>query len=208
MQQLVQAGLDRTKKQASIKRGIDEGLQAVQAVRGIMDNAVKAAPEAAVAWVGVCLGLEILSNPVTESRDNRKGIAYVLSRMEWYWNLVSLLLDENKAERSSAGLRVQLEQHVVQLYVKLLSYQVKSVCLYHRNWAAVIGRDMVKIDDWSGQLSEIQEAEAAVQRDMEQYNTEESKTQLRKLTDAASAIEMNLQDIHSAIQDQTRQQEK
>ncbi|KAL6406189.1 hypothetical protein AUP68_10357 [Ilyonectria robusta] len=208
MQQLVQAGLDRTQKQASIKRGIDEGLQAVQAVRGIVDKAVHAAPEAAVAWVGVCLGLEILSNPVTEARDNRKGIAYVLSRMEWYWSLVSLLLDENKAEQSSAGLRVQLEKHVVQLYEKLLSYQMQSVCLYHRNWAAVIGRDMVKIDDWAGQLSEIQEAEAAVQRDMEKYNTEESKMQLRKLTDAASTIEMNLQDIHSAIQDQTRQQEK
>ncbi|KAM5353453.1 hypothetical protein ACJ41O_000103 [Fusarium nematophilum] len=208
MQQLVQEGLDRTQKQASIKRGIDEGLQAVQAVRGIVDKAVHAAPEAAVAWVGVCLGLEILSNPVTEARDNRKGIAYVLSRMEWYWNLVSLLLDENKAEQSFAGLRVQLEKHVVRLYEKLLSYQMKSVCLYRRNWAAVIGRDMVKIDDWAGQLSEIQEAEAAVQRDMEQYNTEESKMQLRKLTDAASAIEMNLQDIHSAIQDQTRQQEK
>ncbi|KAH6988601.1 hypothetical protein EDB80DRAFT_172177 [Ilyonectria destructans] len=208
MQQLVQAGLDRTQKQASIKRGIDEGLQAVQAVRGIVDKAVHAAPEAAVAWVGVCLGLEILSNPVTEARDNRKGIAYVLSRMEWYWNLVFLLLDENKAEQSSARLRVQLEEHVVQLYEKLLLYQMKSVCLYHRNWAAVIGRDMVKIDDWAGQLSEIQEAEAAVQRDMEQFNTEESKMQLRKLTDAASALEMNLQDIHSAIQDQTRQQDK
>lgn len=86
-----------------------------------MDKAVHAAPEAAVAWVGVCLGLEILSNPVTEARDNRKGIAYVLSRMEWYWNLVSLLLllDENKAGQSSAGLRLQLEKHVVQLYEKL-----------------------------------------------------------------------------------------
>jgi hypothetical protein len=128
--------------------------------------------------------------------------------MEWYWNLVSLLLDENKAEQSSAGLRAQLEKHVVQLYEKLLSYQMKSVCLYRRNWAAVIGRDILKLDDWAGQLSGIQEAEGAVQRDMEQYNTEESKMQLRKLTDAASAIEMNLQDIHSAIQDQTRQQEK
>lgn len=59
MQQLVQAGLDRTQKQASIKRGIDEGLKAVQAVRGIVDKAVHAAPEAAVAWVGVCLGLEV-----------------------------------------------------------------------------------------------------------------------------------------------------
>ncbi|KAH7112061.1 NACHT domain-containing protein [Dactylonectria macrodidyma] len=43
---------------------------------------------------------------------------------------------------------------------------------------------------------------------MEQYNTEESKIQLRKLTDAASALEVILQDTHSAIQDQTRQQEK
>ncbi|KAM5342879.1 hypothetical protein ACJ41O_013845 [Fusarium nematophilum] len=208
MQQLVKEGLDRTQKEASIKRGIDEGLQAVQAVRGIVNKAVHAAPEAAVAWVGVCLGLEILSNPVTEARDNRKGIVYVLSRMEWYWNLVSQLLDENKAEQSSAGLRLQLEKHVVQLYEKLLSYQMQSICLYHRNWGAVIGRDMLKIDDWAGQLSEIQEAEDAVQRDMEQYNTEESKTQFRKLTEAATALEMNLQDIHSAIQDQTRQQER
>ncbi|EXL40444.1 hypothetical protein FOCG_17066 [Fusarium oxysporum f. sp. radicis-lycopersici 26381] len=208
MQQLVQEGLDRTQKQASIKRGIDEGLQAVQAVRGIVDKAVQAAPEAAVAWVGVCLGLEILSNPATEARDNRKGIAYVLSRMEWYWNLVSLLLDENKAEQSSAGLRAQLEKHVVQLYEKLLSYQMKSVCLYHRNWAAVIGRDILKIDDWAGQLSEIQESEAAVHRDMEQYNTEESKTYLRDLAVAARSQEAKLQDIHSAIEDQTRQQEK
>ncbi|KNB06131.1 hypothetical protein FOXG_06947 [Fusarium oxysporum f. sp. lycopersici 4287] len=145
---------------------------------------------------------------IEHSSDNRKGIAYVLARMEWYWNLVSLLLNENKAKQSSAGLRVQLEKHIVQLYEKLLSYQMKSTCIYHRNWAVVIGRDMVKIDDWAGQLSEIQEAEAAVQRDLEQYNTEESKAQLRELTGAASAIEINLQDIHSAIQDQIQQLDK
>ncbi|KAM5528230.1 nwd1 protein [Fusarium oxysporum f. sp. phaseoli] len=208
MQQLVRDGLDRTQKAASIKRGIDEGLQAVQAVRGIVDKAIQAAPEAAIAWVGVCLGLEILSNPVTEARYNRNGIAYVLSRMEWYWNLVSLLLDENKAEQSSAGLRVQLEKHVVQLYEKLLSYQVKSVCLYHRNWAAVVLRDVFQLDDWAGQLDDIQKAEAAVRTDSDQYNTEQSKIYLRKLTDTASALEMNLQGIHSAIKDQTRQQEK
>ncbi|RKK66423.1 Vegetative incompatibility protein HET-E-1 [Fusarium oxysporum] len=180
MQQLVRDGLDRTQKAASIKRGIDEGLQAVQVVRGIVDKTIQAAPEAAIAWVGVCLGLEILSNPVTEPCYNRNGIAYVLSRMEWYWNLVSLLLDENKAEQSSAGLRVQLEKHVVQLYEKLLSYQ----------------------------LDDIQKAEAAVRTDSDQYNTEQSKMYLRKLTDTASALEMNLQGIHSAIKDQTRQQEK
>ncbi|KAF9767892.1 hypothetical protein IL306_014878 [Fusarium sp. DS 682] len=117
MQQLVQNGLDRTQKAASIKQGIDEGLQAVQAVRGIVDKAIQA-PEAAVAWVGVCLGLE------------------------------------------------------------------------------------------AGQLDDIQKAEAAVRTDSGQYNNEQSKIYLRKPTDTASALEMNLQDIHSAIKDQVRQQEK
>lgn len=59
MRQFVQDGLDRTKKEASIKQGIDDVLQAVDAVRGIMDRAVHAAPEAAVAWAAVCLGLEV-----------------------------------------------------------------------------------------------------------------------------------------------------
>ncbi|OBS17519.1 hypothetical protein FPOA_12011 [Fusarium poae] len=208
MQRLVQEGLGRTQNRGSINRGIGKGLQAVQTVRGIVDKAVQAAPEAAIAWVGVCLGLEILSNTVTESRDNREGMAYVLSRMDWYWNLVSLLLDENKKEQSSAGLRVQLEEHVVQLYEKLLSYQVKSVCLYHRNWGTVVLRDGLRLDDWAGRLDDIKEAEAAVQRDMDQYNTVNSKRQFRELTDAAHDLAVDLQHIHSAVQDQTRQQDK
>lgn len=59
MQKLVQEGLDRTQREASIKQGINEGLQAVEAVRELMDKAVRAAPEAAIAWGGVCLGLEV-----------------------------------------------------------------------------------------------------------------------------------------------------
>ena len=59
MQQLVLEGLERTRKQASIKQGIDDSLQALQAVREVVDKAVQSAPEAAVAWVGVCLGLEV-----------------------------------------------------------------------------------------------------------------------------------------------------
>jgi len=208
MRQFVQNGIDRTKKEASIKQGIDDVLQAVHAVRGIMDRAVHAAPEAAVAWATVCLGLEILSNPVTEALENRKGIQYVLCRMEWYWNLVNLLLDENKGETSTAALRDELEKDIVRLFQKLLLYQMRSICLYHRNGAAIIGRDMLRIDDWAGHLSSIKEAEGAVQRDMEQYNTEESKMQLRKLNEAAGALERTLQNIHAAMQDQTEQQAK
>ena len=34
-------------------------MQAVHSVKGIIDKAVKAAPEAALAWVGVCFALEV-----------------------------------------------------------------------------------------------------------------------------------------------------
>lgn len=59
MRQFVQDGLDRTKKEASFKQGLDDGLEVVRAVRGIMDRAVHAAPEAAVVWAAVCLGIEL-----------------------------------------------------------------------------------------------------------------------------------------------------
>ena len=59
MLELLQDGLDRTENIASTKEGIDAGLQAVHAVKGIMDRAVHAAPEAAIAWATVCFGLEV-----------------------------------------------------------------------------------------------------------------------------------------------------
>ena len=59
MQQLVMNGLDRTQKEASIKHSIDGVLQVWQTLRGTVDKAMQMAPEAVVAWAGVCLGLEV-----------------------------------------------------------------------------------------------------------------------------------------------------
>jgi hypothetical protein len=59
MQQLVQHGLRNTESDARVKQCIDDGMQAVMAVKDVMDRAVLASPEAAVAWVGVCFALEV-----------------------------------------------------------------------------------------------------------------------------------------------------
>jgi hypothetical protein len=59
MMRLIQAGLDKTGKEATVKQKISDGMQVVQSVRGIIDRAVKASPEASLAWVGVCFGLEV-----------------------------------------------------------------------------------------------------------------------------------------------------
>lgn len=59
MMRFIQAGLDKTEKEAVVKQGIEDGMQAVHSVKGIIDKAVKVAPEAALAWVGVCFALEV-----------------------------------------------------------------------------------------------------------------------------------------------------
>ncbi|KAM0258102.1 hypothetical protein ACHAQJ_004007 [Trichoderma viride] len=208
MQQLVQNGLERSCKESSIKQRIGQGLEVVQSVKEIVDKAIQVAPQAAVAWVGVCVGLEILSKPITEARSNREGIAYVVSRMNWYWNLSCLLLDENKAIDSSVGLRDELENHIVQLYKKLLLYQINSVCLYHRNQLVIVGRDLLSLDDWAGQLSDIKTAQDAVNKDAEQYSSEQIKEYMSKELLTAVSVEGKLDSIDSAIQYQAQQQEQ
>jgi hypothetical protein len=147
-------------------------------------------------------------NPLTEASSNRQGIAYVVSRMDWYWNLSSLLLDENIKEAHSQGPRRELEKVVTQLYAKLLLYQMKSVCYYHRRRFATWMRDLIKLENWEGELSDIQAAEATVQKDSTQYNTVTIRLELSKIAEAAESQNAKLDSIDSAIREQTRQQER
>lgn len=65
MQELVRLGLEKTAKGASVKQGIEGGFQTASIMKGIVDKAVQASPEASVAWVGVCLALDVSSNDTT-----------------------------------------------------------------------------------------------------------------------------------------------
>lgn len=59
MRRLVQDGLRRTEKDAKVKQGMEDGIQAAMAVKEVVDSAVQASPQAALAWVGVCFALEV-----------------------------------------------------------------------------------------------------------------------------------------------------
>ncbi|KAL2888910.1 Vegetative incompatibility protein HET-E-1 [Ceratocystis lukuohia] len=194
MRKFVERGIERTKKEASVKQELDRGLQAVQAVMGIVDTAIRAAPEAAVIWATVCLGIEVLKNPITEALENRQGI--------------HLLLDENKKNTAATVLRDALEESITQLFQQLLSYQIRSICLYRRNKVVGFIRDVFLIDDWAGQVNGIKEAEKAVQHDIEQYNTQESQQQMQKLNDSTAAMQANVANIHTAVQSLAEQQAK
>lgn len=59
MVRLVEAGLKKTEKEADTKHKIEEGMRVVSSVRDLVGTALKHAPEAATAWGGVCLLLQV-----------------------------------------------------------------------------------------------------------------------------------------------------
>jgi len=59
MQQLVQNGLRRTEREAAVQQGANDALQVIRAANGIITSALQAAPQAALAWTGICLALEV-----------------------------------------------------------------------------------------------------------------------------------------------------
>ncbi|RYP25887.1 hypothetical protein DL768_011651 [Monosporascus sp. mg162] len=200
MVQLVEAGLKKSEKEAAAKHKIQEGMRVVSSVKELVGTALKHAPEAAAAWGGV------LENPIKEASANHDGMAYVISRMDWYWNLSDLLLEEN--QKRAAGLRGELEKHVVALYKELLSYQMKSVRSYYRNRAAVFLRDVVEFDNWAGAVQSIKDAEKTIQQDIDTYSTQDIKMSLNNIAKQAESQCTHLQDIHQAIQENTKKQEK
>ncbi len=71
---------------------------------------------------------KLLENPVAEAASNRTGTAYVIRRMDWYWNLSGVLLKKKNVlnDGPSDGLRDILEADLIDLYQQLLLYQMKT----------------------------------------------------------------------------------
>jgi hypothetical protein len=59
MIQLVQKGLKKTEKEAKVKQGIGNAMQVVLGANDIITFAVRACPQAALAWTGVTLALQV-----------------------------------------------------------------------------------------------------------------------------------------------------
>lgn len=64
----MQAGLAKTEKEAKIKRNIGEVMQGALAMKDIVSLAIQTVPQAALAWTGVCLALQVSSLFIDISR--------------------------------------------------------------------------------------------------------------------------------------------
>ena len=106
------------------------------------------------------------------------------------------------------GLRHQLENRIVDSIKTLLSYQMNIVCSYKRSWVTGTLRDFIKLDDWNDKLKAVYDAENAVQKYSDEYNTlqmelpnEGGRDSLNQLVDIAGNREKNLlEKIYQALQ--------
>lgn len=121
--------------------------------------------------------------------------------MNWYRDLVDLLKEDDSHTQK---LRSGLEDCIVRLYKQLLIYQMKSVCRYNRREIYVFFRDMVKLDDWEGKLTNVKEAENDVQSKLEEYQSVSIRESIRGL---AGAMGKQFNELAIAIQEQTRAQQ-
>ncbi|GAQ10342.1 vegetative incompatibility protein HET-E-1 [Aspergillus lentulus] len=201
---------DPQKRQLQMEQLIRVAMQGVLALNNVIGAALQPVPQAALAWVGVSFALQILVNPTTETTANREGISYVAARMAWYCELSELLLGENTVDGgSSAGLRSKLEGQLIDLYKLLLSYLMKSVCSLYRNRVINYLQDMIKLNDWDGNLKAIQTAEKIVQQDSADYNTQQIKSHLEQLVSFAQNQETELlSNLGQALQNQTKLQKE
>ncbi|KAF5700770.1 het-E-1 heterokaryon incompatibility protein [Fusarium globosum] len=207
MQRLVQIGLSKTEKEAKIYEKVNDGLELFGTVRALVEPAVSAVPQAAIPWVGVCFILEVISNPAKQPGIHREGLQHILSRVNWYWNLAELLLEDNLESKENDGetaltkLRLELQPLVLDLYQKFLSYLIESVCYFQKNRAAAFLKSVVNIDYWNGKLKDIEASEKEFDKQSQQYNTTESRERLKTLIIGVKSIE-------KAIDRQTEQQKK
>lgn len=59
MNQLVTFGLAKIKRETKIKDGLDKGVQVILSAKDIISSAIQTVPQAALAWAGVCVVLEV-----------------------------------------------------------------------------------------------------------------------------------------------------
>ncbi|XRM43127.1 hypothetical protein ABZX51_006329 [Aspergillus tubingensis] len=184
MKAIVAKGLARVEGSKKVMEKINDVSGVFTEVKAFLDIPLKNIPQTALPWAVISSTVDIQVKPAKAAADLYHGVAYVVSRMSWYSKAVDKLLsDENiKGNKSLAEMNHDLEKAIVDLYQSMLFYQVTSVCSYYKSQLLVLLRGFLNLDDWSGDLATVKDAENALQKNITFYNQEHIKDQIRHIT--------------------------
>ncbi|KAF1969492.1 hypothetical protein BU23DRAFT_557525 [Bimuria novae-zelandiae CBS 107.79] len=201
MRRLVKEGQAKISTPSKITMGVGDVAQFILSAKGMIDAAVGNIPQAALPWAGVCVGLQILSNPGRATQSNLAGIAHVVFRMDWYCTLSEHLLKKDRVDDSLGSILPQLKARIIALYKALLLYQMKSVCSYYRHQGLGFLRSLANWDDWDADLKAVTDAEENLLNDWDKYDKLKAESLRSELVKLAEGIVGMLGDIHQTLQD-------
>lgn len=79
------------------------------------------------------------------------------------------------------GLREQLAERILDLYKAILQYIIETICSHYRNQCRRYLGNLVKLDDWDGKLSDVENAEADVKAAAEDIGIQQTSSYLELL---------------------------
>ncbi|KAJ5201001.1 hypothetical protein N7449_005804 [Penicillium cf. viridicatum] len=179
---LLDAALSKTAKINKIEGKFGKAIDVVLSISKPVGAGLSAVPAAAAAWAGICVALEFLSNAKNEAEKNREGITKVVLKMKWYSSL-SKIFDQKSsmANDGLTGLREQLAERILDLYKAILQYIIETICSHYRNQFKSYLGNLVKLDDWDGKLSDVENAEADVKAAAEDIEIQQTSPYLELL---------------------------
>lgn len=149
--------------------------------KSLIGEAVKASPEASIAWAGVCLILPLLTNPATADEANRDGFAYVSSRMSYYTALEPLLQRLGQNTEIPIALITEANDHLVELYKHILKFQISSVLRFYYSSLRRYAEDVLQLADWKKMRHDIEKLDVTVHQNLIQMNQLVARQELELL---------------------------
>lgn len=171
-----------------------QATQFVQTIKDAIDVAVRASPEASLAWAGFCVILPIFMNPSAAEEASREGCLYVTSRIHFYVKLESLLSAGNRVQDS--GLDVELEDRLIALYQLIIDFQIRTVRRAYLTRLKRLKEDTIQHENWKDLIARIQESEKAFSDDFKVVNDATMGATLEELNSTAEKL---LADINSML---------
>lgn len=198
----IEDALTQAQQKSLARSSVDKAGKLMLALQNFISEAVKASPEASLAWAGVCLVLPLLTQPAITDEAQRNGFSYVTSRIAFWTTL----------ERQLANTMIwteSVQDEFNTLYQHLLEFQVRTVLRYHQGDFARFVQD-VSSNVWDRLITAIKIQERLLHQGLQQHhNVHQSltfdilKQNSNKSLESNAKVLQALQDVQQLVRKDT-----
>ncbi|KAK2734227.1 hypothetical protein FQN57_001748 [Myotisia sp. PD_48] len=162
------------------ERVMADAINVILSLKEVIGHSLHPVPVAAVAWTGVCIGLQLASDSIAEEQARNAGVVDIALKMKWYSSLSQIILDDKHKKLSN--LRSSLPDGILDFYVNILACLLKSICATYKGRTQIF-RDMLKLDGWEAMFRTTNEKEVYFRNAIRDYSNERKISYLEILVD-------------------------